>query len=121
MIVYETGAVKVEIDLKNGIYRLPVDGGVGKTYLFKILESLSISNNILCLTFGVCELKDITNGVVICDRFDLYQTKDMIMKLTKLSDNNVVLLSVKHLRYVDMKLPRSCNIYWESGEISVRY
>lgn len=116
-----TSAIRVNINLKNGLYRLPCNGGAGKTYLYKILKSLRVSNkNIQCVSYDSNkEIKDIKDGIVICDRLDMYQSKSLIDKLSDIADRNIVLMDIKSLEYLPDRCVMSCTIKRREGEIDV--
>ncbi len=117
---FTTNAINIDIDLTNGLYRLPCTGGTGNTYLYKLLCSLTLSyGNIQCITYNECNLKKMDNGVIICDRFDLYQTEELMQKLTVLSENNIVLLAVKSLKYISGRYTIDCSLSREEGIIHV--
>lgn len=117
---FTSNAIDIDIDLTNGLYRLPCTGGAGKTYLYKLLCSLTLSyRNIQCITYNDCNLKKMNNGVIICDRFDLYQTEELVQKLTVLSESNIVLLGVKSLKYISECYPVDCVLSRKEGVVHV--
>lgn len=117
---FVANAVSIDIDLTNGLYRLPCTGGAGKTYLYKLLCSLMLSyKNIQCITYNEYDLKQMCDGIIMCDRFDLYQTEELIQRLTVLSESNVVLLDVKSLKYISECYPVDCILSRKEGVIHI--
>ncbi len=95
--------VSVNIQLENGVYTLPNESAIGKTYLAKVLREYSnIGEPVLSLTYydfndGV-DLRYYTSKkdykVLLLDRFDMYNDKfeDIIFELGR---HMIVLLDSK--------------------------
>ena len=117
--------MEIDINLSNGLYTLPELGGVGKTYLFELLQAQSIDDkSIACYTYDYHH-DEISNDftyhnerILIFDRMDLYVTKELLSSLSSL--RNCIILCDLKLGCVKNKYPfKYTNMYLESGKIVV--
>lgn len=93
----------IQINLENGIYLFDNKSGIGKTYLFKLLNVISSRTDFLCLTLSnyflvndlvnVCKSRNVK--VIILDRYDLY-INQFSEELLQLKDNVIILVDCKH-------------------------
>lgn len=102
----------VKLNLDNGLYVLPSDGAVGKTYLGKLFCTAEANGmgDVICITYNLHlaeedilrRLAVIKTGVLLMDRFDLYKTKAIVQQLRQISKSAVVLVDVKNLNSVQL-------------------
>lgn len=103
----EFNDIQILIDLEAGLYVLPGDGATGKTYLGKLLQAAKANGveNVAYVTYdadlteqGILDkLKVMQDGVLVVDRFDLYQSEAVVERLKQISKGSVVLVDVKNL------------------------
>lgn len=96
--------LKIQIDIRNGMYRFDKFSGTGKTYLYKAAEQLYMLDGTL-IGYGYSDFRkgiqiqnlykpNITKCIVL-DRYDHYKSEDIDRFLCSISDKCVVLIDIK--------------------------
>lgn len=112
----------VSIDLQPGIYLLPTDSAVGKSYLAFVLKDLEnvdrVTSHAFPSTFDAARVLDnSTRDVVLLDRYDM-RTEDYVDEMRKFAEKGILLVDFKTHRF---PLPcRRCRLLMTKDELVVR-
>lgn len=100
-MIYNLSGISVNVSLKPGIYELPTDAAIGKSYLAKLLNT-TLDDSVCVLTYSVDFTEDFYLNklskefkLVVCDRFNKYRTRAINERIKEL-ENCVVLLDAKN-------------------------
>ena len=97
-MVFE-GVKTIKINLKNGVYILQRDGGVGKTYLAKLLsKEITWGYKVCVVTFMANQVVVLGNlseaELIMFDRYDVYWD-EVDVDLQELGKRAIVLMDCK--------------------------
>lgn len=117
---FKTAYIEIDIDLDNGIYIFRDQGGIGKTFLYKTLKKLAeVDESVNCLTYKEGNLRSMTGGLIMCDRFDLYATEELVQQLNVLAETNIILLAYKRISLPVEAYPKFCILERTENKIHV--
>lgn len=128
---FELNPRSVNIALKNGVYNFDNNSGLGKTYLFSLLQDVNKYQLANCCTITYDETQteqDVINklnekkyDIIFLDRFDLYVSYDICNALGKVEDNSIIFIDLKNLNNPITVLPTTVSIVLREGIMEVGY
>lgn len=128
-MLFQLNPRDLEINLQKDCYGFENESALGKTYLFKLL---TLVNNYgmascCCITFRenytdmdiITELTKQKYDYIFLDRFDLYATDLICMKIEELRENSIIFLDIKNLKKVKYCFPEFADIKITKEKIEV--
>lgn len=128
MLKYRIRGIDLCIWLSNGIYFFPPESAEGKTFVYSLLKDVrGWDNTVLPLTYrDYTDGTDIPNllrskeySVVMLDRFDLYQTREIADVLGELSYKIPIMIDVKNELIGYRGILSGCYIEFTAGKLEV--
>lgn len=119
MISISVQDLSIEIKLDNGLYLFISESAAGKTYmgeLIKLINSVKPewSERLVFVSskseVDTNSIRLMENGILILDRYDLYQSKELTDLIVQASKTNIVLLDLKAISRYKLGLVSFCKI-----------
>lgn len=112
----------VRIDLQPGVYLLPVDSAIGKSYMCQIFKDISSIARVASHTFpDAFDAKKVLDNskrdVVMLDRYDMCDA-DFSEDMRRFTEKGILLVDFKKSGF---PVPaRRCRVYMTSNELVVK-